>query len=111
MPNYGLFTNFVFCKSSFKKERFPIRKKRKTAIAAVSVTIDFLGCDKHLSKWRENCVTKIFFVSQQYFLCHNTRSKNWQMSYVATKDSKSRQEMGRSQLRERSVMLRHNEIS
>ena len=42
-------------------------------------------------------------------LCRNTRFKNWQMSYVTTKESLSRQEMRRSQLRQISVMLRHNE--
>ena len=45
-------------------ERFPVRKKRKTAIAAVSVAIDFLGRDKHLRKWLESCVATIFSVSQ-----------------------------------------------
>ena len=47
-------------------------------------------------------------MAQQYFMCRNIRSKNWQMSYVATKDSMLRQKMGRSQLRQRSVMLQHN---
>ena len=47
-----------------KRERFPVRKKIKTAIAAVSVMRDFLGRDKHLRKWIENCVATIFSVSQ-----------------------------------------------
>ena len=64
MPNYGTITNFVFCKSLCKNERFPGRNKRKTAIATVSIAIDFLGHDKRLSKWLENCVTTIFSVSQ-----------------------------------------------
>ena len=74
-------------------------------------------CDKRLSKWLEKCVATIFFVSQHKIqklvdeLCRNKRSKNWQMSYLAIKESMSRHEMGRSQLRQRSVMLRHNERS
>ena len=51
MPNYGIIANVMFCRSYSKNERFPARKKRKKiAIAAVSVAIDFLGHDKRLSK-------------------------------------------------------------
>ena len=64
MSNYGINTNFVFCMSKLKNERFPTRNKRKTAIATIYVAIDFLGHDKSLSKWLENCVATIFFVSQ-----------------------------------------------
>ena len=64
MQNYEIITNFMFCKSQFKKERFPVRKKRKTTIVAVFVATDFLGREKRLSKWLENCVAIIFFMSQ-----------------------------------------------
>ena len=77
-----------------KRRDFQQEKREKTTIAAVSVATDFLGRDKRLSKWLENCVATIFSVSQHR---------------IATKDIMSRQEMGRSQLRQRSVMLRHNE--
>ena len=41
MPNYRLFTNFVFCRFLFKNEKISARKKRKIAITAVYVTTEF----------------------------------------------------------------------
>ena len=51
---------------------------------------------------RELCRKNILCVATQDL-------KNCQMSYVATKNDISRQKMGRSQLRQRTVMLRFNE--
>ena len=56
MSNYGIITDSVLCRNKCKNERFPARKKRKTAITAVSIVTDILGRDKRLSKWLENCV-------------------------------------------------------
>ena len=64
MPNYEIFTNFVFCRSYFKKERFPAIKKRKTENAVVSVAIEF-GVSRQTSKQmaRELCRNNIFCVA------------------------------------------------
>ena len=47
-----------------KRKDIQQERKEKIAIAAVSVMTDFLGRDKRLSKWLENCVATIFSVSQ-----------------------------------------------
>ena len=41
MQNYGIFTNFVFCRFLFKNEKIIAGKKRKRAIAAIFTTIEF----------------------------------------------------------------------
>ena len=56
----------MFCRSEFKKERFPEKKKRKTAIVTVSVTIEF-GVSRKKSKQMagELCRNNILCVATQ----------------------------------------------
>ena len=84
MQNYGLFTNFVFCRFEFKKEKISARKKRKRAIAAVYVAIEFCVLRKMSKKMaKETCHDNISSVvtqrteyrrramSQQKIACRN----------------------------------------
>ena len=61
MPNYGIFTNFVFCRFNFKREKNLVEKKRKRAIAAVSVATEF-------------CVSQQTFKQMAKELCHDNIS-------------------------------------
>ena len=47
-----------------KRRDFQQERREKPAITAVFVSTDFLGHDKRLSKWLENCVATIFSVLQ-----------------------------------------------
>ena len=47
-----------------KRRDFKQERRQNTTIAAVFVVTNFLGRDKGLSKWLENYVATIFFVSQ-----------------------------------------------
>ena len=61
MPNYGLFTNFVFCRFKFKKEKISERKKRTRANAAVFVITEF-------------CVSRLTSKQMAKEICHDNIS-------------------------------------
>ena len=66
MPNYGIFTNFVFCRFYLKKEKIIAGKKRKRAIVAVSVGAEFWVSQKTSKKMeKELCHDNISFVATQ----------------------------------------------
>ena len=66
MPNYGIFTNFVFCRYLFKKERFPTRENIKTTIATVYVATEICVSRQISSNHQRNHVAITFTVSQDH---------------------------------------------
>ena len=115
MPNYGLFTNFVFHRFSSKKEKISVRKKRKRTIAAVSVATEFYVSRKTFKQMaKEICHNNISYIATQRI---EYRREAISRQKIVCRDRKWKNVT--SQLRQRTLMLQqglstgcqHQEVS